>query len=57
VHCHTLKLFSQVWGNFGGKLLLEERRKVGMKWEKKDHNRKSGTGDDAKRSIMKNDQS
>ena len=39
------------------KTLLEERRKVEMKWEKKDHIRKSGTGDDAKRSIMKNDQS
>ena len=25
-----------------------------MKWEKKDHIRKSGTGDDAKRSIIGN---
>jgi hypothetical protein len=36
-------------------MLLEERKKVEMKWEKKNHKRKSGTGNDAKRGIMKND--
>ena len=38
-------------------MLLEERKKVGMEWEKKDYIRESGTGDDAKRSIMKGNQS
>jgi hypothetical protein len=52
-HCHTLKLFSQYWGNFSGGKPLEEGKKVEMKWEKIDHQRKSGTGNDVKSDIMK----
>ena len=28
--CHTSKLFSQFWSNFGGETLSEERKKVGL---------------------------
>ena len=47
--------FLSFWSNFSGKTLVEERKKMGMQWslEKIDQKKKSGTGDGAKKGIMK----
>jgi hypothetical protein len=46
-------LFSQFWSNFGGEEAVRGEEESGIAIEKKDHNRKSGIGDGAKKGIMK----